>query len=271
MIRRPPRSTQGVSSAASDVYKRQYQRRVHGEGYDISDVYATSSFDSKKNKITVHLMWIQGKGFNSKQAIYIKSQDNGIHWSEEYPIGENVGLLSQEFPYPSQRILAHPAFPQSLLYTGYSYDESKREYSQVFFRHSEDNGNTWSSPIYLSSKKVVSDIFINYQNVLSAEIYSKDNKPTLVFFAHPDLDTLEFGSVDLETFRLTHESHPFPEGSKERQNVAFSPKLISKTPIIVAKGSKLLMAFYSQSSGDCLLYTSPSPRDLSTSRMPSSA
>eukprot|EP00831_Metopus_contortus_P020782 TRINITY_DN19199_c0_g1_i4.p1 TRINITY_DN19199_c0_g1~~TRINITY_DN19199_c0_g1_i4.p1 ORF type:complete len:157 (+),score=50.24 TRINITY_DN19199_c0_g1_i4:119-589(+) len=35
MIRRPPRSTQGVSSAASDVYKRQYQRRVHGysEGF----------------------------------------------------------------------------------------------------------------------------------------------------------------------------------------------------------------------------------------------
>eukprot|EP00831_Metopus_contortus_P043968 TRINITY_DN35275_c0_g1_i1.p1 TRINITY_DN35275_c0_g1~~TRINITY_DN35275_c0_g1_i1.p1 ORF type:complete len:343 (+),score=70.60 TRINITY_DN35275_c0_g1_i1:97-1125(+) len=30
MRRRPPRSTQGVSSAASDVYKRQYQRRVHG-------------------------------------------------------------------------------------------------------------------------------------------------------------------------------------------------------------------------------------------------
>eukprot|EP00831_Metopus_contortus_P027472 TRINITY_DN23082_c0_g1_i1.p1 TRINITY_DN23082_c0_g1~~TRINITY_DN23082_c0_g1_i1.p1 ORF type:complete len:145 (-),score=43.01 TRINITY_DN23082_c0_g1_i1:79-513(-) len=29
MIRRPPRSTQGVSSAASDVYKR--QRRVHGK------------------------------------------------------------------------------------------------------------------------------------------------------------------------------------------------------------------------------------------------
>eukprot|EP00657_Telonema_sp_P-1_P010257 TRINITY_DN4608_c0_g1_i3.p2 TRINITY_DN4608_c0_g1~~TRINITY_DN4608_c0_g1_i3.p2 ORF type:complete len:127 (+),score=34.43 TRINITY_DN4608_c0_g1_i3:54-434(+) len=28
MIRRPPRSTQSRSSAASDVYKRQYQRRV---------------------------------------------------------------------------------------------------------------------------------------------------------------------------------------------------------------------------------------------------
>eukprot|EP00826_Nyctotherus_ovalis_P023316 TRINITY_DN1791_c0_g1_i2.p1 TRINITY_DN1791_c0_g1~~TRINITY_DN1791_c0_g1_i2.p1 ORF type:complete len:338 (+),score=81.11 TRINITY_DN1791_c0_g1_i2:28-1014(+) len=30
MIRRPPRSTLDRSSAASDVYKRQYQRRVHG-------------------------------------------------------------------------------------------------------------------------------------------------------------------------------------------------------------------------------------------------
>eukprot|EP00825_Cyclidium_porcatum_P019835 TRINITY_DN2273_c0_g1_i2.p1 TRINITY_DN2273_c0_g1~~TRINITY_DN2273_c0_g1_i2.p1 ORF type:complete len:145 (-),score=41.16 TRINITY_DN2273_c0_g1_i2:162-596(-) len=31
MIRRPPRSTHCISSAASDVYKRQYQRRVHGK------------------------------------------------------------------------------------------------------------------------------------------------------------------------------------------------------------------------------------------------
>eukprot|EP00826_Nyctotherus_ovalis_P010213 TRINITY_DN12713_c0_g2_i18.p1 TRINITY_DN12713_c0_g2~~TRINITY_DN12713_c0_g2_i18.p1 ORF type:complete len:120 (-),score=45.12 TRINITY_DN12713_c0_g2_i18:3-341(-) len=31
MIRRPPRSTPLYSSAASDVYKRQYQRRVHGD------------------------------------------------------------------------------------------------------------------------------------------------------------------------------------------------------------------------------------------------
>eukprot|EP00831_Metopus_contortus_P062859 TRINITY_DN55110_c0_g1_i3.p2 TRINITY_DN55110_c0_g1~~TRINITY_DN55110_c0_g1_i3.p2 ORF type:complete len:124 (-),score=39.14 TRINITY_DN55110_c0_g1_i3:239-610(-) len=35
MIRRPPRSTQGVSSAASDVYKRQ----VHGDGNNPIGVY----------------------------------------------------------------------------------------------------------------------------------------------------------------------------------------------------------------------------------------
>eukprot|EP00828_Plagiopyla_frontata_P015325 TRINITY_DN198_c0_g1_i4.p1 TRINITY_DN198_c0_g1~~TRINITY_DN198_c0_g1_i4.p1 ORF type:complete len:499 (-),score=131.82 TRINITY_DN198_c0_g1_i4:87-1583(-) len=34
MIRRPPRSTLSSSSAASDVYKRQYQRRVHGVNKD---------------------------------------------------------------------------------------------------------------------------------------------------------------------------------------------------------------------------------------------
>eukprot|EP00825_Cyclidium_porcatum_P035305 TRINITY_DN37023_c0_g1_i1.p3 TRINITY_DN37023_c0_g1~~TRINITY_DN37023_c0_g1_i1.p3 ORF type:complete len:108 (-),score=35.40 TRINITY_DN37023_c0_g1_i1:85-408(-) len=33
MMRRPPRSTHCISSAASDVYKRQYQRRVHGAEY----------------------------------------------------------------------------------------------------------------------------------------------------------------------------------------------------------------------------------------------
>eukprot|EP00657_Telonema_sp_P-1_P000113 TRINITY_DN101_c0_g1_i11.p1 TRINITY_DN101_c0_g1~~TRINITY_DN101_c0_g1_i11.p1 ORF type:complete len:223 (+),score=81.87 TRINITY_DN101_c0_g1_i11:106-774(+) len=35
MIRRPPRSTQSRSSAASDVYKRQYQRRVRGPGSEL--------------------------------------------------------------------------------------------------------------------------------------------------------------------------------------------------------------------------------------------
>ena len=32
-----------------------------------------------------------------------------------------------------------------------------------------------------------------------------------------------------------------------------------------------LIALYGRVDGNCLLYTSPSPRDLSTSRMPSSA
>ena len=41
----------------------------------------------------------------------------------------------------------------------------------------------------------------------------------------------------------------------------------SKKGGLTAKGR----AKYNRATGSCLLYTSPSPRDLSTSRMPSSA
>ena len=40
MIRRPPRSTQGVSSAASDVYKRQYLHTLNGSGLAIGRTMA---------------------------------------------------------------------------------------------------------------------------------------------------------------------------------------------------------------------------------------
>ncbi|WP_460413922.1 hypothetical protein, partial [Staphylococcus aureus] len=39
MIRRPPRSTQGVSSAASDVYKRQVQLFIKAMSYIITVSY----------------------------------------------------------------------------------------------------------------------------------------------------------------------------------------------------------------------------------------
>eukprot|EP00657_Telonema_sp_P-1_P005888 TRINITY_DN2368_c0_g1_i4.p2 TRINITY_DN2368_c0_g1~~TRINITY_DN2368_c0_g1_i4.p2 ORF type:complete len:100 (+),score=35.79 TRINITY_DN2368_c0_g1_i4:103-402(+) len=50
MIRRPPRSTQSRSSAASDVYKRQYQRRVRGAQQiaHVSQHPSPSEWPSKK-------------------------------------------------------------------------------------------------------------------------------------------------------------------------------------------------------------------------------
>eukprot|EP00825_Cyclidium_porcatum_P041856 TRINITY_DN5574_c0_g1_i5.p1 TRINITY_DN5574_c0_g1~~TRINITY_DN5574_c0_g1_i5.p1 ORF type:complete len:219 (-),score=60.58 TRINITY_DN5574_c0_g1_i5:145-801(-) len=51
MIRRPPRSTHCISSAASDVYKRQYQRRVHGEGENATtEKQNDTSYKNKNNK-----------------------------------------------------------------------------------------------------------------------------------------------------------------------------------------------------------------------------
>eukprot|EP00825_Cyclidium_porcatum_P045346 TRINITY_DN6879_c0_g1_i1.p3 TRINITY_DN6879_c0_g1~~TRINITY_DN6879_c0_g1_i1.p3 ORF type:complete len:118 (-),score=29.02 TRINITY_DN6879_c0_g1_i1:457-810(-) len=54
MIRRPPRSTHCISSAASDVYKRQYQRRVHGtvkpreKKEYIDNISYTTNYDSSQ-------------------------------------------------------------------------------------------------------------------------------------------------------------------------------------------------------------------------------
>ena len=39
----------------------------------------------------------------------------------------------------------------------------------------------------------------------------------------------------------------------------------------MSENYKNLLDYFPENSKDCLLYTSPSPRDLSTSRMPSSA
>ena len=45
MIRRPPRSTQSRSSAASDVYKRQYDERVDFKSLLLADADVISVLD----------------------------------------------------------------------------------------------------------------------------------------------------------------------------------------------------------------------------------
>ena len=55
MIRRPPRSTQGVSSAASDVYKRQIQGTVFvyfvvGKNGKVKDVKVLREVDPRLDK-----------------------------------------------------------------------------------------------------------------------------------------------------------------------------------------------------------------------------
>ena len=71
----------------------------------------------------------------------------------------------------------------------------------------------------------------------------------------------------LDTGRLHPETYRFIEQVREHYKIEIelvSPDQSKLEPFVKEKG---LFSFYK----DCLLYTSPSPRDLSTSRMPSSA
>ena len=74
---------------------------------------------------------------------------------------------------------------------------------------------------------------------------------------HPNADKLKLVTVDL--------------GSSSVEVVCGAPDLQNGKKIAFAFEGAELFDSHSEDLKNCLLYTSPSPRDLSTSRMPSSA
>ena len=76
MIRRPPRSTQGVSSAASDVYKRQIwhgmKARCYNSNHKSYDYYGGRGIkvcDSWKNSFENFRDWSLNNGYQKELSI----------------------------------------------------------------------------------------------------------------------------------------------------------------------------------------------------------
>ena len=67
MIRRPPRSTQSRSSAASDVYKRQVKYCKTKLGYNKHEEFWLLSLDSKNSVIKEDLI---SRGLQDKTTVY---------------------------------------------------------------------------------------------------------------------------------------------------------------------------------------------------------
>eukprot|EP00831_Metopus_contortus_P044648 TRINITY_DN35804_c0_g1_i1.p1 TRINITY_DN35804_c0_g1~~TRINITY_DN35804_c0_g1_i1.p1 ORF type:complete len:112 (+),score=33.00 TRINITY_DN35804_c0_g1_i1:93-428(+) len=110
MIRRPPRSTQGVSSAASDVYKRQVSTQSTWEGQQLREHLSPLSLSFgfsmyMKKRITELLEDLQTKG-------KITKEESKRYYEKYIPkdIQKKICLL---YTSPSPRDLSTSRMPSS--------------------------------------------------------------------------------------------------------------------------------------------------------------
>ena len=87
----------------------------------------------------------------------------------------------------------------------------------------------------------------------------------LTKWAERAITPAEVPNILSQAFHELHNGRPRPVG------VEVSMDVLAKTEEIDFSSYKKATTTLAQLDEDCLLYTSPSPRDLSTSRMPSSA
>eukprot|EP00831_Metopus_contortus_P010640 TRINITY_DN14156_c0_g1_i4.p1 TRINITY_DN14156_c0_g1~~TRINITY_DN14156_c0_g1_i4.p1 ORF type:complete len:210 (-),score=58.85 TRINITY_DN14156_c0_g1_i4:118-747(-) len=209
MIRRPPRSTQGVSSAASDVYKRQ--------------VSTQSTWDNKED---------QESSYSNHQDIYFK--EDSIYLKEKASDSlENKEIFDQEV----------------------SKCQLQDQENQIFVEHQEDKKFI---------KKRIPKIWLKtFKPKIRKYFYSKKGKGKKIKhfkYIKKNLKKLNKKLHKLIKIKKVLKVKKAPKATKAKVS-----KKIKKTVKKIKMIRKMIIV------GGCLLYTSPSPRDLSTSRMPSSA
>eukprot|EP00829_Urostomides_striatus_P006723 TRINITY_DN17313_c0_g1_i1.p1 TRINITY_DN17313_c0_g1~~TRINITY_DN17313_c0_g1_i1.p1 ORF type:complete len:210 (-),score=64.60 TRINITY_DN17313_c0_g1_i1:55-684(-) len=209
MRRRPPRSTQGVSSAASDVYKR--QGKIEQLQKNNGDCNMPDNEINETDFVESMPLTNSSKCLNDKEHSF-HSQHN---------------LFSSQFKGPSSRI-SEP-LPKLNFAKLTRKDEARLEEIRKKI---------------LQEDKKWEEIISNQQIPLSLPAYSK-----LSHFIH-------IGTI-IE--KCTICSDNIKEGED-----------IIGLPCSHYFHSTCITSYISMCN-NCLLYTSPSPRDLSTSRMPSSA
>eukprot|EP00831_Metopus_contortus_P035380 TRINITY_DN28173_c0_g1_i1.p1 TRINITY_DN28173_c0_g1~~TRINITY_DN28173_c0_g1_i1.p1 ORF type:complete len:253 (-),score=39.57 TRINITY_DN28173_c0_g1_i1:146-904(-) len=252
MRRRPPRSTQGVSSAASDVYKRQDK--------DIFDPLFSKSLAPERciaSDMSKHVSLSRPKGTKSKPK---KMGCGGPIFSRDEELEE---CLSPDMHTDNMLFDAHEK----------RHEKMPHEAQRVDLMSSGK-----SEPSLLS------------QIIIAQQINGCWNLSDLaVIFKFPDLlknvpkeieeihlsTSLEATQIWATIISLCYLSHKFQDKKASWELVALKgTKFLSKYEINLQNLNTKAMEIITSSNLQfyiCLLYTSPSPRDLSTSRMPSSA
>eukprot|EP00829_Urostomides_striatus_P017660 TRINITY_DN6172_c0_g1_i1.p1 TRINITY_DN6172_c0_g1~~TRINITY_DN6172_c0_g1_i1.p1 ORF type:complete len:199 (+),score=69.36 TRINITY_DN6172_c0_g1_i1:12-608(+) len=198
MVRRPPRSTQGGSSAASDVYKRQL---------------------------------LQLENFGK----YFPNHELGIRF--------NVGIGSGAYKRTT---------------TG-GVEVSFGIYKQF------DSINK----ILSEHKLILNTVHLHIGSGSDPELQTQAAIKALeICSKYPTVTTLNLGGGYKVARMMTDKQTSISELSEStaEELIKFEKQTHRKIQLEIEPGTSLIAM-----AGYCLLYTSPSPRDLSTSRMPSSA
>eukprot|EP00829_Urostomides_striatus_P018239 TRINITY_DN653_c0_g1_i8.p1 TRINITY_DN653_c0_g1~~TRINITY_DN653_c0_g1_i8.p1 ORF type:complete len:146 (+),score=52.86 TRINITY_DN653_c0_g1_i8:29-439(+) len=129
-----------------------------------------------------------------------------------------------------------------------------------YLMYSTNNGETWSKPVDIPDSWH-SDMDLAYCG-------TEDIQKVFIITLKSVVRSSSFTVFDLNTGKMTARRRPFAETQFMADLQIACAKQPNKDRVwLTSTGDIADIGYYTS----CLLYTSPSPRDLSTSRMPSSA
>eukprot|EP00831_Metopus_contortus_P039912 TRINITY_DN3124_c0_g1_i3.p1 TRINITY_DN3124_c0_g1~~TRINITY_DN3124_c0_g1_i3.p1 ORF type:complete len:282 (-),score=58.96 TRINITY_DN3124_c0_g1_i3:130-975(-) len=260
MIRRPPRSTQGVSSAASDVYKRQVSTQSTWGIVNAYRKYLLVAMLSDKPAEFPKAASALTKSFVSKYCSKYEDLYKCMLNRDAKELKAKINK-NREVYFEDKTNSLVEQLPIRLLKT--RVQELTKTYMTLSFA---DIGEKLELKVS-ETIDLVRDMIENGE--LNGRI---DEKARTVIFSDKEEDVAEMG----ENIREQEKKIQSILGQLNTLRDDIETSKIYQKKMLQKQDFATDMEFdiksqFSSLTQICLLYTSPSPRDLSTSRMPSSA
>eukprot|EP00656_Telonema_subtile_P058437 TRINITY_DN9897_c0_g2_i4.p1 TRINITY_DN9897_c0_g2~~TRINITY_DN9897_c0_g2_i4.p1 ORF type:complete len:253 (+),score=81.36 TRINITY_DN9897_c0_g2_i4:94-852(+) len=252
MIRRPPRSTLSSSSAASDVYKRQYQRRVRGLVIPvmahIEGLFASPPLDSEGKLLRPPHEMV--RAFFNRYDLDLSGTMNSSNELKQLTVNLIVNLqLDTTVEAIEQSITGAGA----LEYNPWDIAQFKIWFFSTFaFSEKEHLAELNSATSQLNN-----EVEAAQAKLLDAADGSAEQKNT-------EKALEELAAKQGELAGKLREFNKMEAEQKAKADAALEKKKL-------AEEARARKQERESKSRNCLLYTSPSPRDRTRSRMPSSA